>query len=235
MEKTLMMAVGLLAVPMGAMAQAGQDSSVGEAKTGWYVGVSGGIGLTGGESNLSPFGMDYRKNYKNGRVADVQAGYRWSRFWSAGLRFNQLWASANYDVDAGNDAFGYADDVKVSYIAPQIGVNLYSGKRAELWLQGGVGYMHYRSEGYGFLDGSSTVEKMTVTSSSPAFNGDFRFDYKLTDFLYLNATVTALYANGFKKNKYKYDGDTKETIEPEDYGRLKLWRTDFSLGLTFKF
>lgn len=234
-KKSILLAVTLLNSLIASAQNGDPDSGTEGMGTGWYGNFNAGVGVLSGNSNLSPLGMSYRKNYKSGRIADVQAGYQWNRFWHAGLRFNQLWTSGNYESDTNVSAASFSDNIKVYYIAPQIGLNLYSGGRVDLWLQAGTGYINYRNEFYSFYDNGEKADKLTYTSSSVAVNGDLKLDYRLTKNLYVNATISTLYGGNFKKVKVKNEDNVKETAKPEDFNRIKLWRTDFSLGLTVKF
>lgn len=113
------------------------------------VSVDLGAGSVFGHSNLSSYGVDYRKEYKSGFSGNIKASYLLNKAFQVGLKFNLFSASENYNLARANDlakSTQIAEDVELLYIAPQIGYRTMITDKWCLDCMAGAGYTHYNSE-----------------------------------------------------------------------------------------
>ena len=80
-----------------------------------YVSVDAGIGTLFGNSNISSFGADYRKDFNSGFSANIRANYLLNDIIQVGLKYNLFTASENLTFDTGS----IPEDVQLNYIGPQ--------------------------------------------------------------------------------------------------------------------
>lgn len=190
----------------------------------FIVSAEAGKGVLIGKTNLSPLGADYRNEYNSGYSMNVKALYFLDKQIGVGLKGNIFCTTGNYLID---NETKYADNIEISYIAPQLEIRRHLKKEFLISLTMGVGYIHYKSA-------SANEVKMKTTSNSYAVNMDFMFEYEVLKRFSLRGGVACLAANDFHKNRITINNE-KSTVKPEKWNRIQMYRIDCLVGLVYSF
>lgn len=190
----------------------------------FIVSAEAGKGVLIGKTNLSPLGADYRNEYNSGYSINVKALYLLDEQIGVGLKGNIFCTTGNYLID---DETKYADNIEISYIAPQLEIRRHLKKVFLMSLTMGIGYIHYKSA-------SANEVKMKTTSNSYAVNMDFMFEYEVLKSFSLRGGVACLAANDFHKNRITINNE-KSTVKPEKWNRIQMYRIDYLVGLVYSF
>jgi hypothetical protein len=180
-----------------------------------------GIGVLTGNSNLSPYGIDYRKNYRNGFSGNMNLNYRFDDHMLVGLKFNGFKASGNYMLSADERV---AEDLMLNYIAPQLGFSVKFAKRFRWDCVVGLGYLRYSSEGL-----LNDTER-TITGNMLGANVDMSLTYKLFKGVHVGMNVGFMDKVSGSKLKMK-EGSTTTTFKPDKWNQIKMHRFDAQLVL----
>ncbi len=183
-----------------------------------------GKGILIGKTSLSPLGVDYRNEYSSGYSLNVKALYLLDKQIGVGLKGNIFCTTGNYLIDSDTK---YADNIEISYIAPQLEIKRHLKETFLISLTCGIGYMHYKSD-------SANEIKMKTTSNSYAVNMDFMFEYEMLKSFSLRGGISCLAANNFNKNRTTINNE-KSTVKPEKWDRIQMYRIDCLLGLVYSF
>ena len=185
-----------------------------------------GTGVLFGPSNLSPWGVDYRGEYKSGFSGNLKALYQLNKILVVGLKYSLFAASENYALSKDERV---ADDVSLNYIAPQIGSRRMIGEKFIFGYAIGAGYLRYD------CNSRLSETEYKFNSTSWGANADFTLDYQLLDCMAIGFDISLMGGNRFKKLNETV-GDAKEvTLHPEKWDRLKVMRADFLLGVKVAF
>ena len=184
-----------------------------------YVSVDAGIGTLFGNSNISSFGADYRKDFNSGFSANIRANYLLNDIIQVGLKYNLFTASENLTFDTGS----IPEDVQLNYIGPQIGLCHKINEKWTFETMAGMGYVHYRSKSV--VDG---VER----ECSRGFLGS-NFELATTRHLFRHIHLGAgLSLMGGQTSKLDGKmGGINETIKLDKSDRIKLLRADFVISV----
>jgi hypothetical protein len=175
-----------------------------------------GGGFLVGQSNLSPFGVDYRKNYSSGMNANVKLAYSFTKSESIGLKYNILVASGNYDIKG--DA-SVADDLTLHYLAPQYIYTHTIGKKLLLNYSIGAGYLMYR--GKSLLGAQELKNRVNMWAA----NIDLALLYPVSK--RVNMGVNAGIMTAFNGSKLsRTTNGVKEMIKLDDWNKIKINRVD---------
>ncbi|WP_195405838.1 hypothetical protein [Bacteroides congonensis] len=215
--KRLLICVFLFIIALSAIAQ---NESVQRI----LVSAEVGKGILIGKTNLSPLGVDYRNEYSSGYSLNVKALYLLDKQIGVGLKGKIFCTTGNYLIDGETK---YADNIEISYIAPQLEIRRHLKKTFLISLTCGIGYMHYKSV-------SANEIKMKTTSNSYAVNMDFMFEYEMLKRLSLRGGISCLAANNFNKNRITINNE-KSTVKQEKWNRIQMYRIDCLLGLVYSF
>lgn len=190
----------------------------------FIIAAEAGKGVLIGKTNLSPLGADYRNEYNSGYSMNVKALYFLDKQIGVGLKGNIFCTTGNYLID---NETKYADNIEISYIAPQLEIRRHLKKEFLISLTMGIGYIHYKSA-------SANEVKMKTTSNSYAVNMDFMFEYEVLKRFSLRGGVACLAANDFHKNRITINNE-KSTVKPEKWNRIQMYRIDCLVGLVYSF
>jgi hypothetical protein len=180
-----------------------------------------GVGVLTGNSNLSPYGIDYRKTYKTGFSGNLNLNYRFDDDFLVGLKFNGFNASGNYTLSADERV---AEDLQLTYIAPQFGYSVKFAKRFRWdWIVG-LGYLRYYNEG--LLN--DTERKFT--GNMLGSNVDMTLTYRLFKGVHIGVNTSLMYRVSGSKLKMK-EGSTTTTLKPDKWNEIKMHRFDAQLVL----
>ena len=190
------------------------------------VSVDLGAGSVFGHSNLSSYGVDYRKEYKSGFSGHIKASYLLNKAFQVGLKFNLFSASENYNLARANDlakSTQIAEDVELLYIAPQIGYRTMITDKWCLDCMAGAGYTHYNSE---------SLNKETERECNKGFlgaNADLSLTRHLYRNLYMGANISVM---GGHTSSLKVETEGKEeTLELNKWNRINVLRADVMLSI----
>lgn len=178
-----------------------------------------GAGTLFGPSNLSPYGVTYRGEYKGGFSGNIKAAYLLDKEFQVGLKFNLFSTSENYNL---SKDIPVADDLDLVYIAPQIG---YRKKITENWnfdCMVGAGYMHYRSKSY-------AVGERECNKGFLGANADLGFTRHLYGSLYMGAAVSVMGGQTSSLKEKTEKGES--TRELDKWDRIKVMRADLMLSI----
>lgn len=181
------------------------------------ISAEAGTSVLFGNSNLSPWGIQYRDQYKNGFVGNLKAFYLFKEIGAVGLKYSYFTDSENYLL---TDNSFVADNVSIHYLAPQIGFRKYVTDRLIFGYAMGAGITRYHNEG---LNDNKEFE---ANSNSIAGNFDFTFDYILFGNLAVGVDISLMGCNKFKKIDMN-----KGSIRLDNWNKLKFLRADFSIGI----
>lgn len=178
-----------------------------------------GKGYLFGKSNLSPYGINYRGEYKNGFTGNIRGSYLLNRTYQVGIKYNFFTTSENYVLDKGEQV---ADDVTLQYIAPQMGFRKMVTDRLCLNYMYGGGYMHYRSKGL-----CNSVEHKYRKGFIGA-NADMAFTYRLfkNQYIGINTSIMGGRTKSFKETVEQ----TTQTVDLNKWDRIKILRADVTVS-----
>ncbi len=213
MKKLVML---LLLVFAGAVVLQAQESSVKKERVEISAGLGYGWLLN---SNLSPYGLHYRGNYKGGITGSVDAFYCFDG-WKAGVLFSNLSTSGNYTVE-GNMV---AEDITVNYIAPQLKADKHFAERWTLSVAIGAGYLWYANKGW-----QNTTE-YKVTAHALGVNGRLEIAYRLLPRLDIFGALSYWGAYNIKKFKVESQGESA-TSDLDDPYQLKFNTSELMCGI----
>lgn len=184
-----------------------------------YVSVDAGIGTLLGKSNISSFGVGYRKDFNSGFAANIRANYLLNKGLQVGLKFNIFQASENLSSELGT----IPEDVDLYYIAPQLGLCHKINEKWTFETMAGFGYMHYGSQ--------SKVDDVERECSRGLLgsNFDLTITRHLFKHIHLGAGISLMGGQTSKLNEKM--GGVNETIKLEKSDKIKLLRTDFVISV----
>lgn len=190
----------------------------------FMVGLDVGPAIMSGKSNLSPFGVHYRGEHKNATMASAKFSYFFDKNLFVGVKYTGLESSANYKADNGS----VAEDIIMSYVAPQIGVKSSFSRKFIMGISVGAGYLHYNNKGIM----ESTEYK--VKASTWGINGDLNFDYMLMRNLSLGLGISYM-TGSFDRMHTKVEEEPKEKISFEKWNKIKFNPVGITLGIKATF
>lgn len=187
----------------------------------FLISVDAGKGVMFGKSNLSPWGVNYRKEHQDGFTANLKAFYRMEKCWIIGAKYSLFIASENYEI---NDGKPTVNDITLNYIAPQIGYRKNVTPYLIFGFAMGAGYLHYGSKS--LTDNTEYQFK----SSSWGGNFDLTLDYMLFTNFAVGIDASIIGGNKFKKLDQVMN-DREETLKPDKWNQIRVLRADFTIGI----
>lgn len=177
-----------------------------------------GLGYLFGSSNLSPYGIDYRKTYNNGFSYNAKIGWMLDKTWIVGVKYNAFIASENYNREVEGKT---ADNLEVHYIAPQIGFRKKWHDKWQMEWVVGIGYLYYHNKSF-----CKNTEKIYTTGALGG-NTDLTFSYQLYKNFYMGigASLTGGHSSSLKEKSEEYN----QTIHLNEWNRIKIQRADWFL------
>ena len=184
------------------------------------VSVDLGAGQSFGKSNLSPYGVGYRGEYKSGFSGNIKMNYLLGKAFQAGLKFNLFSDAGNYGV--ASDA-QVADNLNLTYIAPQIGVRVPVSDKWHFDCMIGAGYMNYHCES---LYNST---EQTFKKGFFGANADLSLCRRIYGNLFLGANLSVM--GGHASSLKATAGNDKNTLKLDKWNRINVLRADFGLSV----
>lgn len=185
----------------------------------FQMSVDAGVGMLLGNSNISSYGANYRKDFNSGFILNVRTNYRVDDCFLVGLKLSNFIAGENLSTELG----AIPEDVELYYIAPQFGMQY---KFAEKWTYEqmiGAGYVHY---------GSNSLMKDVERKCSRGFMGanlDLIITRHLFKNIYLGAGASLMLGQTSKLTEKM--GGQKRDIELGKFDKIKLDRADFYITI----
>ena len=179
-----------------------------------------GKGTLIGVQNLSPWGVDYRKNYSGGFYWQMQAIFVFRNNLSLGLKGDMFTTAGNYVISNNQRVI---ENIMIGYLAPQIGIVRPVSSRMSIIANIGIGYALYHSSG--LLDNTEYL----IRSNMLGFNMDFSMDYLLTKNLAMGYRASLFSAHS--RNLHRDINGVKDKIELNNWDRISPNRFGFSVFL----
>lgn len=175
-----------------------------------------------GHSNLSPWGIDYRKNYNKGQVLYGGMRYIFDDNTYMGVKVNLFSTTGNYEISGLGKV---AENIYTYYVAPQVGSTIKLCEKLSLSGGIGAGYMYYLSEG--LLSG----KEFKIDSHFLAFNIDASLDYFIKENLSIGLNNSLMTHASGKKINTEIAG-VSEKVTLNKWNRIDV--SPYSISLSIK-
>lgn len=174
-------------------------------------------------SNITPFGIHYRDNYKGGFSGSVSVNYLFADDWGVGIHYSALGTEGNFDLDASNKV---SENIDVNYIAPQI--RLVDARRGRWGYAAslGVGYLWYKNNGW------MNETDYEVTAHACGVHGSILVSYRVMPHMDVFANLNSFDALKMKDVECTAQGGTQIILlNQADPYKLKFRSVGVQLGV----
>jgi|GEM_PF-3434064 len=231
--RSLVFTLGLgLLTTLGVRAQEGSDVKK-APKFMVSANVNYGIRLADNPKGLPSSLENYVDDLKKGISFDISAYYMLNQRTGVGLKYNTFSSGnslAAQDAIAPNGETGITnieDNIRISFYGASVIYNLLEPGAHNVWIDGGLGYMHYNNDAY--VNGDYTLSGGTIGFNAgisyqyEAFPG-FSFGPKLSLYTGAISTINITGPNGYDE-ELSLDSDQRES----------LIRIDMGMGANYRF
>ncbi|MDY0335316.1 MAG: OmpW family outer membrane protein [Bacteroidales bacterium] len=192
----------------------------------WRAGVSAGWSQrTAPIADNTPAQLkEYMRDLKSGLSFNVDVTYFFVEKVGVGLKYNLHRSKA--EIGSYTSSALLKDDIHIHYIGPYLCARLYGAQQKNSLLLGmGMGYTHYKDEGF------YKNETVTIIGKTLAFSYDIGYDIQIAKNFMLGLQLS-LTGGALSRYTLTKDGKT-ETVKLSDDEYEGLGRLDLSVGLRF--